>query len=67
MNLTNRQRAVLERFLAGHSVTAIAREFKCSERTVRAHLAAIAVGIDSPHPPMRRLLVHGPALLTKAG
>lgn len=65
IRLTRRQRDVLARFIEGRSVASIAWELRCTESTVRNHLAAIATQIDSPHPPMRRLLVYGASLLAE--
>lgn len=65
ITLTRRQREVLERFVTGSSVTSIARDLHCSEATVRNHLAAMAAKIDSPHTPMRRLLIYGASLLAE--
>lgn len=65
ITLTRRQREVLSRFVEGRSVTSIARELHCTESTVRNHLAAIAEQIESPHAPMRRLLVYGASLLAE--
>lgn len=65
VTLTKRQREVLMRFIEGRSVISIAVELHCSEWTIRAHLAAIAEQIDSPHPPMRRVLIYGASLLAE--
>jgi FixJ family two-component response regulator len=65
LTLTKRQREVLMRFLDGRSVTAIATELRCTESTVRNHLADIAADLPGPHPPLRRLLVYGAELLAE--
>lgn len=65
IQLTRRQREVLARFIEGRSVTSIATEFRLKESTVRNHLADIAEQIESPHPPMRRLLIYGASLLAE--
>jgi len=65
ITLTRRQRQVLSRFIEGRSVTSIATELRLKESTVRNHLADIAEQIESPHTPMRRLLIYGASLLAE--
>lgn len=58
INLTPKQRTVVELLVAGHRVHAIARRMNCTEATVRAHIQAVSKQLPGPHPPMHRILVH---------
>lgn len=64
-DLTPRQRQITALLIAGRSVTSIATQLHCTEATVRNHIADIAAKINSPHPPMRRILMYGPDLLSE--
>jgi len=61
--LTERQRDVLRRFLEGERVDAIAQVHHVSVHSIRGDLYAIAERIPSPHPPLRRVAMHGRELL----
>ncbi len=63
MTLTKRQRDVVRRLIRGERVPAIAHALRCSESTVRAHIAAVAGRYHDPHPPMQRVILHADELL----
>jgi ATP/maltotriose-dependent transcriptional regulator MalT len=67
VTLTKRQREVVQLLLDGATVGEIALRLMCEPTTVRKHIASIAETLPGPHPPMRRILVYGAALLAEAG
>lgn len=65
--LTPRQREVVRLLLDGRDVRQIAVILRCTPATVRKHIEQIAGRLPGPQPPMRRILVYGPAILSEAG
>ena len=65
VTLTRRQRDVVRLLLMGKRVDEIAAHFRCTEANVRFHIANIAADLPGPHPPMRRILVYGAALIAE--
>lgn len=66
LRLTPRQRDVVELLSQGLRCAQIARRLGITERTVRAHVANVAVKLmPSTQPPIRRIVVNADRLLAR--
>lgn len=63
MQLTPRQRRVVELLADGQSYSKIARTLGIKERTVRMHVENIAIKLGGDGSPLRRVLKHAGKLL----
>lgn len=63
IRLSERERQVVQRILEGHTYLEIGKQLGISEKTVNAHVQAIAARLPGPGKPNARIVRHGERIL----